>query len=76
MTLIPELAAQAETSAVSGLRLLRFATPQPARTVGLVRRTSTSGEEWFDELAEVIRRVGRQIVDGTRNEKGPPLASL
>ncbi len=76
MTLIPELAAQAETSAVPGLRLLRFATPQPARTVGLVRRTSTSGEEWFDELAEVIRRVGRQIVDGTRNEKGPPLASL
>lgn len=65
LTLIPELAAKAEADAVPGLRLLRFAAPQPARTVGLVRRLSTGGEDWFDRLTEVIRQVGEEIVAQT-----------
>ncbi|SLN68777.1 hydrogen peroxide-inducible genes activator [Ruegeria meonggei] len=66
LTLMPELAAQSEAHAVPGLKLLRFTSPQPARTVGLVRRLSTGGEDWFDGLAEVIRRVGNDIVSATR----------
>ncbi len=66
LTLMPELAAQAETDAVPGLRLLRFGAPQPARTIGLVRRSSTGAEEWFDRLAQVIRQVGEDVVAKTR----------
>ncbi len=66
LTLIPELAAQAETNAVPGLRLIRFGAPQPSRTIGLVRRASTGGEEWFDRLARVIRGVGEDVVSRTR----------
>ena len=60
------LAARSETEAVPGLKLMRFGAPQPARTVGLVRRLSTGREDWFDSLAEVIRRVGEEIVTATR----------
>ncbi|WP_170463972.1 hydrogen peroxide-inducible genes activator [Ruegeria arenilitoris] len=66
LTLMPELAARSETEAVPGLKLMRFGAPQPARTVGLVRRLSTGREDWFDSLAEVIRRVGEEIVTATR----------
>ncbi|TMV08662.1 LysR family transcriptional regulator [Ruegeria sediminis] len=67
LTLMPELAARAEAEAVPGLKLLRFTEPQPARTVGLVRRDSTSADGWFDELADVIREVGEGIVERTRS---------
>ncbi|WP_170425380.1 hydrogen peroxide-inducible genes activator [Ruegeria arenilitoris] len=66
LTLMPELAARSETEAVPGLKLMRFGAPQPARTVGLVRRLSTGREDWFDSLAKVIRRVGEEIVTATR----------
>ncbi len=66
LTLMPELAARAETEAVPGLRLLRFGAPQPARTIGLVRRASTGGEGWFDRLGQVIRQVGEEVVAQTR----------
>ncbi|EEE38228.1 transcriptional regulator, LysR family [Rhodobacteraceae bacterium KLH11] len=66
LTLMPELAARAERDAVPGLCLLRFGEPQPSRTIGLVRRTSTEGAGWFDRLAEVIREVGARVVSQTR----------
>lgn len=66
LTLMPELAARSETEAVPGLNLLRFGTPQPSRTIGLVRRSSTSSEDWFDDLSLVIRQVGEGIVSRTR----------
>lgn len=66
LTLMPELAARSETEAVPGLKLMRFRAPQPSRTVGLVRRVSTGREDWFDSLADVIRRVGEHIVSETR----------
>ncbi|KUJ86103.1 LysR family transcriptional regulator [Ruegeria marisrubri] len=73
LTLMPELAAYSESEMVPGLRLLRFTEPQPARTVGLVRRASTSGDGWFDDLTRVIRQVGEEIVEQTR--AGVPLSS-
>lgn len=66
LTLMPELAAQSELAAVPGLNLVRFPDPEPARTVGLVRRETTSGDGWFDELAAVIRQVGEGIVHDCR----------
>ncbi|MCG7518501.1 hydrogen peroxide-inducible genes activator [Ruegeria sp. Ofav3-42] len=71
LTLMPEIAARSETEAVPGLKLMRFGAPQPSRTVGLVRRMSTGREDWFDSLADVIRRVGEGIVSETRQKKGP-----
>ncbi len=62
LTLMPELAARAESDAVPGLRLLRFRAPQPSRTIGLVRRASSNGEGWFDKLANLIRNVGEDVV--------------
>lgn len=67
LTLIPELAARSEADAVPGLKLLRFGAPEPARQIGLVRRNSSDGAVWFDQLAQVIRQVGESIVSETRN---------
>lgn len=66
LTLMPELAARSETDAVPGLQLLRFGSPQPSRTIGLVRRGSTSSKDWYDDLARVIQQVGEGIVSRTR----------
>lgn len=66
LTLMPELAARAEADAVPGLQLLRFSTPQPARTIGLVRRLSTEGDGWFERLSQVIRQVGEDVVAQSR----------
>ncbi|MEX0275881.1 MAG: LysR substrate-binding domain-containing protein [Ruegeria sp.] len=66
LTLMPELAARSETDAVPGLHLLRFGAPQPSRTIGLVRRSSSADEAWFSDLAQVIREVGEGIVNTAR----------
>ncbi|MES0861206.1 LysR substrate-binding domain-containing protein [Ruegeria sp. SCPT10] len=66
LTLMPELAAHSEAEAVPGLRLLRFGSPQPARTVGLVHRASSGKADWAERLEHVIRDVGEQIVTATR----------
>ncbi len=66
LTLMPELASKAESEAVPGLRLVRFGSPQPARTIGLVRRASTQQEDWFEKLSRVMRQVGEGIVEQAR----------
>jgi len=71
LTLMPELAAAAEQAAAPELGLRRFPAPEPARTIGLVRRETTPGEDWFDRLAGLIRGVGAGIVAAYRNENGP-----
>lgn len=54
LTLLPELAARAECAAAPALRLARFAEPEPARTIGLVRRALAVDDGWFGELAAVL----------------------
>ena len=66
LTLMPELAAEAEVRGAPGVRLVRFAAPEPARTVCLVRRASTGGEGWFAQLAEVLTAVGTGITAAAR----------
>ncbi|WP_293576385.1 hydrogen peroxide-inducible genes activator [Phaeobacter sp.] len=66
LTLMPELAAQAECDAATGLSVRRFPAPQPYRRIGLVRRASSAGGDWFDQLARVVREVGETIIHDSR----------
>lgn len=63
LTLLPELAVRAERAAAPRLALLRFAAPEPFRTISLVRRRTSSDEGWFAELAEILRAAGRSVLD-------------
>ncbi|MDX2485159.1 MAG: LysR substrate-binding domain-containing protein [Pseudodonghicola sp.] len=71
LTLMPELAAAAEQAADPELALRRFPSPEPSRQIGLVRRDSTAGEDWFERLADLIRGVGEGIVTAYRTENEP-----
>ncbi|EAQ03559.1 transcriptional regulator, LysR family protein [Pseudooceanicola batsensis HTCC2597] len=51
LTLLPEMAARTEAR---DLTLLRFAAPEPFRTIGLVRRATAPEAQWFDALAQII----------------------
>ena len=68
LTLIPELAAPAEMRASPDMQLVRFSSPEPSRQIGLVRRASSRQEGWFEELADVLRQVGKQLLKDVRNE--------
>lgn len=70
LTLMPEIAAATEIRATSGMYLRRFAPPEPARQIVLVRRYSTHDEAWFEKLAEVLQSVGQGLIEQTRKEEG------
>lgn len=58
ITLIPEIAAHAEGH---GLRLTRFASPEPGRIIGLVRSARGEPPGWFGTLADLLRTAAREI---------------
>lgn len=62
LTLMPEIAAATEVGAAPGIQLRRFAPPEPARQIVLVRRHSTHDEVWFEKLAEVLEVVGLGLI--------------
>jgi LysR family hydrogen peroxide-inducible transcriptional activator len=62
LTLLPELAAAAECAAAPDLRLLRFAEPEPKRTIGLVRRSLSVDDGWFGELAAILAESGAEVM--------------
>jgi LysR family transcriptional regulator, hydrogen peroxide-inducible genes activator len=74
LTLMPELATRAEMAAAPGMALCRFPDPQPARMIGLVRRAGAPDEPWFEDLAELIRTVGSEIVSASRADYGPDVS--
>ena len=57
-TLLPELAVSTEAAASPQLGMIRFAEPQPARTVGLVRRDLGGPDGWFTDLAAILAEAG------------------
>lgn len=57
-TFLPELAAASECAASPNLALRRFAAPQPARRIGLLRRQTATDDGWFAGLAEILREAG------------------
>ncbi len=61
-TLMPELAAKVELAATPGITLRRFHGEQPARQIGLVRRQGSDEDGWFTELADMLAKVGSDIV--------------
>lgn len=58
LTLMPEMAVPTEAK---DLTVLRFAAPEPSRTIGLVRRASSPDEGWFDALARIVTEVSAQL---------------
>ncbi|MCA0995739.1 LysR substrate-binding domain-containing protein [Alloyangia pacifica] len=66
LTLMPELAALTELRASPGMRLRRFARPEPSRLVALARRASSHQEGWFTELADILQTVGDDLVARVR----------
>ena len=56
VTLVPEVAADAEGHD-ERVKLLRFAEPQPGRTVGLAWRRTSPRRKDFEALGEIIKQV-------------------
>lgn len=64
LTLLPELALRSERAAMPDMAVLRFPEPQPKRVIALVRRSTTDGDGWFTDLAELLREAGSSVVKG------------
>lgn len=62
LTFLPEIALPAELAAAPELRVLRFAEPQPARDIALVRRADSPADGWFAPLAAQLGHGGRALV--------------
>jgi LysR family transcriptional regulator, hydrogen peroxide-inducible genes activator len=62
LTLLPEIALRAEMQGNPALTLRRFDTPEPARQVALVRRASSDGGPWFDDIAQQLRAAGDELL--------------
>ena len=56
VTLVPEVAADAEAHD-ERVKLLRFAEPQPGRTIGLAWRRTSPRRKDFEALAEIVKQV-------------------
>ena len=68
LTLLPEMALKTEAQ---DLTVLRFAAPEPSRTIGLVRRATSPDAGWFDALAQIVTDVSAQLRDDAgRNGAG------
>jgi LysR family hydrogen peroxide-inducible transcriptional activator len=75
LTLIPELAAEAECRAVPEMELRRFAAPEPARTVGLVQRRGSLDPEATGELAALLSEAGRAALVAAHGRIAPNRAA-
>ena len=59
ITLLPEISLGVEERG-RDIQLLRFATPEPFRTIGLVWRSSSPRKEDFKELGRLIARAAQE----------------
>ncbi|RVV99857.1 LysR family transcriptional regulator [Mesobaculum littorinae] len=66
LTLLPELAVRTEAAAARGLRLMRFAAPEPQRDLALVHRGGGDGA-WAADLAGLLRDAGSTLVARARD---------
>jgi LysR family transcriptional regulator, hydrogen peroxide-inducible genes activator len=62
LTFLPDIALRHECAAAPGMVLRRFAAPEPAREIALVRRAATPAGGWFDDLAEMLAKAGTELV--------------
>ena len=68
LTLLPETAALAESTATPELSFLRFAAPEPLRRIGLTHRVAAHGQRWIDLLAEAATRAGQALTEEAQKE--------
>jgi LysR family hydrogen peroxide-inducible transcriptional activator len=61
VTLIPEMAVPVETRSAP-VSIARFKTPEPSRIIGMIWRKTNPLNKQFQEIAEVVRSIGLQIV--------------
>lgn len=62
LTFLPEIALSAETAAMPGIRLRRFPAPEPARQLALVRRATSEGGAWFNDLHRHLCAAGQDLL--------------
>lgn len=65
ITLIPEMAVPLETEG-KNLSVVRFASPAPKRTIGMVWRRTNPLQDKLMQLGEIIRQVGKTKVERCR----------
>jgi LysR family hydrogen peroxide-inducible transcriptional activator len=66
LTFLPEIALAPEGKAAPGMRVLRFAAPEPEREIALVRRARTDGAGWFADLAGHLQAAGKGLLADAR----------
>lgn len=66
LTFLPEISLKMELAASPNLAVRRFDDPEPKRTIGLVRRSVNSDEDWFHELGEILQKAGRILTGHAR----------
>lgn len=66
LTFLPEIALAHEGKAAPGMRVLRFAAPEPEREIALVRRARTDGAGWFADLAGHLQAAGKGLLTDAR----------
>jgi len=66
LTLLPEIALRTERAAAPGLSFLRFAAPEPARRLVLVRREGSADTGWDAGLAALLREAIADLLDGAQ----------
>lgn len=66
LTFLPEIALRSELSACPGLAVHRFAAPEPARQLGLVRRRLSRDDGWFSGLAALLAEAGAGLAGHAR----------
>jgi LysR family hydrogen peroxide-inducible transcriptional activator len=70
VTLLPEIAAEVEVRD-GRVKLLRFADPQPARTIGLAWRRTSPRKRDFAALGQIIAQTVSQSAKRHRSENAP-----
>lgn len=66
VTLLPEIALPAEMRGTDGLVLRRFRKPEPARALVLLRRATSEGGAWFDDLASHLHSAAQELAEKAR----------
>ncbi len=66
LTLLPEIALKTECAAMPSLAVTRFADPEPARALALVRRQASSDDGWFEDLAQIFEASARELISASR----------
>ncbi|MCH9807247.1 MAG: LysR family transcriptional regulator [Alphaproteobacteria bacterium] len=70
ITLLPEISIGVEQRG-RNLNLMRFAEPEPMRTLGLVWRKTSPRTSDFKELARLVREAGEPLIAGARENVSP-----